>query len=132
MQTFELIFNKLEELFIECLPEYIRKINETHNDGIILKAFENKNLLDNCNKVPSFLFCMEEANYEEKDRILENTVFEVSFKLTLQPHNENNHIEFWRYVEAVSKMIDETETDGWNSLTLEKEKHNTIYLRIVV
>ena len=131
MQTFELIFNKLEALFIERFPDYICKINEAHNDGIILKDFENKNLLDNCNKVPSFLFCMEEANYEEKDRILENTVFEVSFKLTLQPHNENKLIEFWRYIEAISIMLNEAETDTWSSITLDKYKQNTIYLRIV-
>lgn len=35
MKSFEPVFNKLSELFIENLPEYIRKINEEYNDGII-------------------------------------------------------------------------------------------------
>ena len=42
MQTFEPIFNKLQELFIDCFPDYVLKNNEEHNDGIIFNVFDKE------------------------------------------------------------------------------------------
>ena len=91
MKSIELVFNKLSELFIENLPEYIRKINEKYNDGIILKPFENKDLITPCNKLPCFKLSTEKAKYTEKDRIIENTVFVVSFTVLLPPLHEESY-----------------------------------------
>ena len=66
MKNFEPVYKELEKLFINKLPEYIEKINKEHNDGIILKPFENKSLEENCIKTPSFSFKFEETEYEEK------------------------------------------------------------------
>lgn len=44
MKSFEPVYKELEELFIQQLPEYIQKINIEHNDGIILKPFQNTKL----------------------------------------------------------------------------------------
>ena len=71
MKSFEIVYKELEYLLIQKLPENIEKTNKEHNDGIILKTFENKSLEENCIKTPSFTFNIEETKYSEKDRIIE-------------------------------------------------------------
>ena len=78
MITFEDILPHLCELFIEKLLLYIEEINKIHNDGLIIYPFENKTLFENCQKLPCFKIELQEAEYSEKDRIIENTVFDFS------------------------------------------------------
>lgn len=60
MKSFEPVYKELEYLLIQKLPECIEKINKEHNDGIMLKPFENKALEENCIKLPSFTFNIDE------------------------------------------------------------------------
>ena len=108
IKSFEPVYKELEELFVHKLPEYIEKINKEHNDGIILKRFENQKLEEDCIKQPSFKFNIEEAEYSEKDRIIENIVFTVSFDIKTY----QNTTLFWRYIEAINNMLKEFETDS--------------------
>ena len=110
MKSFEPVYKELEYLLIQKLPDYIEKINKEHNDGIIIKPFENTSLSENCIKTPSFIFNMEETEYSEKDRIIENTVFKVSFELKLLSEMKQKTNFFWRYVEAIQSMLNESET----------------------
>lgn len=110
MKTFEDILPTLNELFIEKLPLYIEEINKNYNDGIIIYPFENKTLLENCQKLPCFKFELLEAVYSEKDRIIENTIF--NFTLEIKTKNVNNETiqEIFRYYHAIDKMLIETNT----------------------
>ena len=110
MKSFEPVYTELEELFIQKLPDFIEKINKEYNDGIIIKTFENTSLEENCIKTPSFIFNIEETEYSEKDRIIENTVFKVSFELKLLSEMKQKTNFFWRYVEAIQSMLNESET----------------------
>ncbi len=101
MKSLETVYNELEELLIKKLPEYIEKINKQHNDGLILKTFENTTLSENCIKTPSFTFDIEESEYSEKDRIIENSIFTISLNLKLQTNLELNRIIFFRYSEVI-------------------------------
>ena len=130
MKSFETLYKTLENLFIEKLPDYIEKINKEHNDGIILKPFENTRLEENCINLPSFKFAFEEAEYEEKDRIIENTVYEVSFEIKLQSNTENQIILLSRYIEAINMMIEDSLL--WQDCRITKIKKNTIFLRITM
>lgn len=125
MKTFEAVYNELEELLIKKLPEYIEKINKQHNDGLILKTFENTTLSENCIKTPSFTFDIEESEYSEKDRIIENTVFTISLEIKLQSYKASL---FWRYVESLQNMVNEYESD--NLYEICKIEKNKIYIRI--
>lgn len=80
MKSFETVYNELEELLIKKLPEYIEKINKEYNDGTILKEFSNKKLNEECLKQPGFKFLIENAEYDEKDRIIENTILMLVLK----------------------------------------------------
>ena len=107
MKSFETVYNELDNLLIKKLPEYIEKINKQHNDGVILKPYENKNLEENCLKTPYFSFKLEETEYEEKDRIIENTIYTVSLKNHLQSSCEKKIIFNFRYWEAIKEMFEE-------------------------
>ena len=111
MKSFEPVYKELEDLFIQKLPGYIEKINKEHNDGIILKRFENRTLEEDCIKKPWFKFSLEESEYSEKDRIIENNIFTVGFEIQLNTTTEELRIILWRYVEAIKIMLDENETD---------------------
>ena len=130
MKSFEIVYKELEYLLIQKLPENIEKTNKEHNDGIILKTFENKSLEENCIKTPSFTFNIEETEYSEKDRIIENTVFSISLEIKLQSHTENTSILFWRYVESIGNLIDEYESD--NLFGIYKTEKNKIFIRITL
>ena len=130
MQYFEAVYKELEYLFIEKLPDYIEKTNKEHNDGIILKPFENTKLAENCINIPSFKFSFEQAEYGEKDRIIENTVYEVSFEIRLQDNTENKTILLSRYIEAINLMIEENQL--WQNCRFTNIKKNTVFIRITV
>ena len=127
MKSFEPVYKELEYLLIQKLPDYIEKINKEHNDGIILKPFENTSLSENCIKTPSFIFDMEETEYSEKDRIIENTVFTVSLEIKLQPNTEKRTIIFWRYFEAIQKMLSDEECNYL--LEIKRIKENKVSIK---
>lgn len=128
MKSFEPVYKELEYLLIQKLPDYIEKINKEHNDGIILKPFENKSLEENCIKTPSFIFNIEETEYSEKDRIIENTIYTISLEIKLPSNTEDEQITFWRYTEAVIKMIYGEDTKYFFEVS--KMKRNFLYLRV--
>ncbi len=130
MKNFELVYKELENLYINKLPEYIEKINKEHNDGIILKPFENKSLEENYIKTPSFSFKLEETEYEEKDRIIENTIYTISFEIKLPPNIESKTIILYRYFEAIEMTIKETE--GWQEIKILGTRENKAFIRITI
>ena len=131
MITFEDILPHLCELFIEKLPLYIEEINKIHNDGLIIYPFENKTLFENCQKLPCFKIELQEAEYSEKDRIIENTVFDFSLEIKIKYNGDTKLLETSRYVQAIDKMLNETELNNLKIiiLTVIKEK---IKFRIVL
>lgn len=121
---------KLPVLLIEQLPVYIQKINEEKNDGIIIKEFYNLKLNEDCKRLPSFSMKMDEAEYNEKDRIIGNTVFAVGIEINLEKDYENKTIELWRYERAIERLINEYEGKNWIYLEVTGVKENTISLEI--
>ena len=130
MITFEDILPHLYELFIEKLPLYIEEINKIHNDGLIIHPFENKTLFENCQKLPCFKFELLEAEYSEKDRIIENTVFDFSFEITIKTETNKKIIEIYRYIKIINKLIKENQTD-FQQFYIKKITNNKIFLRVI-
>ena len=130
MKNFEDIYRELDEMFINMLPAYIQKINKEINDGIILKELFNTKLNEDCKRFPSFTFKMDTAEYDEKDRIIGNTVFAVGIEINLEKDYENKTVEFWRYEKAIERLSDEYEGKNWIYLEVTGVKENTICLKI--
>ncbi|MDY4833360.1 MAG: hypothetical protein SO161_12665 [Treponema sp.] len=130
MITFEDILPHLCELFIEKLPLYIEEINKIHNDGLTIYPFENKTLFENCQKLPCFKFELLEAEYSEKDRIIENTVFDFSFEITIKTETNKKIIEIYRYIKIINKLIKENQTD-FQQFYIKKITNNKIFLRVI-
>ena len=130
MKNFETVYKELEDLFINKLPDNIEKVNIEHNDGIIIKPLQNTKLEENCLNLPSFKFSFEQAEYEEKDRIIENTVYEISLEIDIHPDTEQKTILFYRYVEAINMTIKESEC--WQQCKITNILKNKIVMRITV
>ena len=92
MKNFESVYKEPENLFIKQLPDYIEKVNKAHNGGIILKPFENTTLEEYCLRTPCFKFKLENTEYSEKDRIIENSCFTVCFEILFPLPVENKII----------------------------------------
>lgn len=133
MQSFEPVYKEIEDLFINKLPDYIEKINKEHNDGILIKPFENKNLDENCIKTPAFKFGIEKSEYTEKDRIIENTIFTLSFEIKLPPAYEKQIIVLWRYAEAINRMLEELEDyELWQQIKITDFTGNKLIIKITI
>ena len=129
MKSFEIVYKELEYLLIQKLPESIEKINKENNDEIILKPFENKSLEENCIKTPSFTFNIEETEYSEKDRIIENTVFSIRLEIKLPSYMESKVILLCRYLEAIEKTLSDNE--NWLECKIVNLSTNQIFIKIV-
>lgn len=133
MKSFEDIYKELEYLFIEKLPEYIEKENEKHNDGIVLKTFTNKNLIEECIKLPYFIFSIEDSEYTEKDRVIENTIFNVLIEIKTEIFNRDVVVFYSRYFEAVKQMFIESElSEEIIEIKINKVYENKIGFQIVL
>lgn len=132
MNNFESIYKELENLFINKLTDYIEKINVEHNDGIIIKPFENTKLEENCINLPSFSFDLEQAEYEEKDRIIENTIYEVSFEIKLPEYEKDKTIHLWRYIEAINKMLLEEKNEDIEYFRITKIQGAKVFIKLVI
>ncbi len=127
MKQFETVYKELENLLIRKLPEYIEKINKKYNDNLILKPFENTSLEENCIKQPCFKIDFSNAEYSEKDRIIENEKYTFIIEIHLKT---DNIIYFSRYTESVDNMINDVET--WQDIVITGVKENKIYIQITV
>lgn len=74
---------------------------------------------------------MQEAEYSEKDRIIENIVFEIGLKI--RTVRENDFVVFWRYVKAVNCLITETViVDAVIEISISDAIDDTINIKIVL
>ncbi len=129
-KSFEKVYKRIEELLINELPIYIEKSNKNYNDGIILKQFENTSLKEECIKRPCFKFHMEEAEYSEKDRIIENQIYLISLELKIDFGNQDEFIIQSRYSECVDNMIKDVE--DFLDIRITVVKRGKIYIKITV
>lgn len=131
MESFEIVYKELEDLVINKLPDFIEKVNVEHNDGIIIKPFENTKLEENCLNLPSIKFAFEQAEYEEKDRIIENTLYEVSFEIKLPEYEKDKTIHLWRYIEAINKMLLEEKNEDIEYFRIIKIQGVKVFIKLV-
>lgn len=129
IKSFECVYKELENLFINKLSDYIEKINKEHNDGIILELFENKKLEENCVKLPFYKITFKSGVYSEKDRIIENSIFNAKVEFKIKEDKKQNISTLWRYIEAVSMMFEQEETQFFYSIS--DIKDNTINIKII-
>ena len=124
MITIEDVLPTLHELCIEKLPLYIEEINREKNAGTMILPFEN------CQKLPCFKLELLEAEYSEKDRIIENTVFAFALEIKTKQINELQIIENCRYTEAIDKMICESDFDFFE-FNISYVKNNKMLFKVI-
>ncbi len=129
IKSFENVYKELEDLIINKLPDNIEKINQEHHDGIILKPLQNIKLEENCIKTPSFSFNLEETEYTEKDRIIENTIYTISLEMKLAPDMQKAII-LYRYFEAVEMTIKECES--FQEIKIMNIRGNKAFIKLTI
>ena len=124
MITIEDVLPTLHELCIEKFPLFIEEINREKNVGTMILPFEN------CQKLPCFKLELLEAEYSEKDRIIEKTVFAFALEIKTKQINELQIIENCRYTEAIDKMICESDFDFFE-FNISYVKNNKMLFKVI-
>lgn len=104
MKSAEQVYDELKNKFLNELPNYIEEINRKYNDGIILEQFTNTGNDKTTLRSPYWKINFEEAEYSEKDILIENSVFKFSIELHATACGEELMRKHWRYVEAFCKL----------------------------
>lgn len=104
MKSAEQVYDELKNKLLSELPLYIEEINKKYNDGIILEQFTNTENTTNSLKAPYWKINFEEAEYSEKDILIENSVFKFSIELHVTGSGEELMRKIWRYGEAIERI----------------------------
>ena len=104
MKSAEQVYDELKNKLLNELPLYIEEINKKYNDGIILEQFTNTENTTNSLKAPYWKINFEEAEYSEKDILIENSVFKFSIELHATGNGEGLMRKIWRYGEAIERI----------------------------
>lgn len=120
MKSAEHAYDDLKNKLLSELPLYIEEINKKYNDGIILEQFTNTGNPTNSLKAPYWKINFEEAEYSEKDILIENSVFKFSIELHATGNGEELMRKIWRYGEAMNKI----------SLKIESIKNDKLFITL--
>ena len=71
---------------------------------------------------------LEETEYEEKDRIIENEVYKISIEIKIHSNTQNKIIFLWRYLEAIQLIFNEE--DSAYLYRIENMQGGKVYIRI--
>ena len=104
LKSAEQVYDELKNKLLSELPLYIEEINKKYNDGIILEQFTNTENTTNSLKAPYWKINFEEAEYSEKDILIENSVFKFSIELYATGNGEELMRKIWRYGEAIERI----------------------------
>ena len=104
LKSAEQAYDELKNKLLTELPLYIEEINKKYNDGIILEQFTNTGNPTNSLKAPYWKINFEEAEYSEKDILIENSVFKFSIELHVTGSGEELMRKIWRYGEAIERI----------------------------
>lgn len=104
LKSAEQVYDELKNKLLNDLPNYIEEINRKYNDGIILEQFTNTGNDKNTLRSPYWRINFEEAEYSEKDIMIENSIFKFSIELHATGTGEELMRKLWRYGEAINKI----------------------------
>lgn len=105
MKSAEQVYDELKNKLLNDLPNYIEEINRKYNDGIILEQFTNTGNDKNTLRSPYWKINFEEAEYSEKDILIENSIFKFSIELHATGTGEELMRKLWRYGESFSYLL---------------------------
>lgn len=104
LKSAEQVYDELKNKLLNDLPNCIEEINRKYNDGIILEQFTNTGNDKNTLRSPYWRINFEEAEYSEKDIMIENSIFKFSIELHATGTGEELMRKLWRYGEAINKI----------------------------
>lgn len=131
MHDEESVLEELAGILKDKLPDYIQKLNEEHNDGLILPAFCGVAAEGGQLRLPYLTLALSEGEYDEKDRIIENVKYTAKIGMVLPMPLDTGKARA-RYRESIRLLVqDSCMCDAWQSCTMALWKGKEITVEIV-
>ena len=122
MNDFQKIYDRLEELMLNKLPECIVKWNKENADfyRFELKPFTNGSMDPGTNKVPYFAMTFKEAEQAKKDRIINTINYRFDFEFFYEKDNVTDFKKTLLYEHVIEEMLKEDNFEYWQNIEIPK------------
>ena len=116
------IYERLKELLLNKLPEYITKWNKEYSDEFRfeLKPLTNQSLKPGIEKFPYFTLTFDEKEKSEKDRIIENKSYRFNFEFFYEKDDIPVYEKTICYQHIICQMLDEDDSEYWDNYEIPK------------
>ena len=122
MRDFEKMYERLEELLLKKLPEYIEKWNKEHADfyRFELKHFTNTCINPGTDKVPYFAMTFSETEQAKKDRIINTINYKFNFEFFYEKDDVPAFTKTICYQNIICEMLHEDDFEYWLNIEVPK------------
>lgn len=122
MRDFEKMYEKLEELLLKKLPEYIEKWNKDNANfyRFELKPFTNFCLNPGTDKVPYFAMTFSEAEQVKKDRIINTINYKFNFEFFYEKDNVPDYEKTLIYEDIIEQLLKDEEAEYCQNIEVSK------------
>ncbi len=122
MNDFKKMYDRLEELMLNKLPECIAKWNKENADfyRFELKPFTNGCMDPGTNKVPYFVMTFKEAEQAKKDRIINTINYRFDFEFYYEKDNVTDFKKTLLYEHVIEEMLKEDNFEYWQNIEIPK------------
>ncbi len=122
MNDFQKMYNRLEELMLNKLTEYIVKWNKDNSDffRVELKPFTNDCMNPGTNKVPYFAMTFSEAEQARKDRIINTINYKFNFEFFYEKDDLTDFKKTLLYEHIIEEMLKEDDFEYWQNIEIPK------------
>ena len=122
MRDFLTLYERLEELLLNKLPEYITQWNKENSDlfKFELKPFTNQCMNPGIEKFPYFALTFIEKEQGKKDRIIDTINYKFNFEFFYEKDNTPAYEKTICYQQIICQMLHEDDFEYWLNFEVPK------------
>ena len=122
MRGFLTIYERLEELLLNKLSEYIDRWNKENSDEFKfeLKHFTNQNMNPGIERFPYFALTIDEKEQGKKDRIIDTINYKFNFEFFYEKDDVPAFEKTLCYQHIICEMLNEDDFEYWMNFEVPK------------
>ena len=122
MRDFLTMYERLEELLLNKLPEYITQWNKENSDlfKFELKHFTNQCMNPGIEKFPYFSLTFIEKEQGKKDRIIDTINYKFNFEFFYEKDDIPTYEKTICYQQIICQMLHEDDFEYWLNFEVPK------------
>ena len=122
MNDFIKMYERLENLLLNKLPEYITKWNKEHPDfyDFELKPFTNRSINPGIEKTPYFALTVDAKEQGKKDRIIDTINYKFNFEFFYAKDDIPAFTKTICYQNIICEMLHDDDFEYWQSIEVPK------------